>query len=465
MKNPTFFLTVICLFTSHATAALTPEQKTDFLRVYGGWNYSGVIYSHPDNPMIEVLFFDINGDGVKEAIATSNNATNLEDNRGVKWDILALTKDGWERVKEIDNQESSRSLSGWLFANNFEFFELTEDGKPSQLVVIHDGRRATKIIIDEDGYLSLKRFPSLNLFSSLRKLERLTHETYTDIPPSNQLEEMDRPPPVFFEKTDLEVEPWIDDPSVIPAPSNGVWNPERERYYTDFNNDGISDLLLGVHRDWRYTLYLGNAEGKYKKYAVFHGLAHFSVENKEKGTALFWRHLWDADTLQFGYHTITDKGISDYTTSKTLKKEENGWERLWQAYAELRKESNAKELYYGLDREYSETLKEKVIWRSGAYARWAGTEDEEESSVDESGEEPLVVVSTEVQAVEQVPPVATAEQEGVAQVSPSNREREEKLGIGDKESRIEKQETPNRLWLAILPFILAILYLMRKKKP
>jgi len=43
----------------------------------------------------------------------------------------------------------------------------------------------------------------------------------------------------------------------------------------------------------------------------------------------------------------------------------------------------------------------------------------------------------------------------------------EELSIGDEELGIEKQETPNRLWLylAVLPFILAILYLMRKKKP
>jgi len=64
------------------------------------------------------------------------------------------------------------------------------------------------------------------------------------------------------------------------------------------------------------------------------------------------------------------------------------------------------------------------------------------------------------------PPAVTAEQEGVAQVSSSTREGEEKLGIGDKESRIEKQETPNRLWLylTILPCILVILYLMWRKK-
>jgi len=48
----------------------------------------------------------------------------------------------------------------------------------------------------------------------------------------------------------------------------------------------------------------------------------------------------------------------------------------------------------------------------------------------------------------------------------TSREGEEKLGIRNEELGIEKQEPTNRLWLylAVLPFILAVLYLMRRKK-
>jgi len=386
MKTKNLLLTTLCLLASNITATLTPDQKTDFLRVYGGFNYSGVLSMHPKNPIIEVFFFDINGDGVEEAIATSNNAVESD---GVKWDVLALTKSGWERVKFIDDRASSRALTGWLFAHNSEFFALTEDGKPPQLVVIRDGGKTIRIAIDGDGFLSLyKKFPTLNLFASLGKLERLKPETYTDIPPSRQYEAMFDPPPTFFERTNLETEPWVDDPSAIPAPSNGVWNPERHRYYTDFNNDGIHDLLLGIHRDLRYELYLGNAEGKYKKYAVFHGLTNFSIESKENGMVLFWRHQWDTPTLRkgtlyFGYHTITTKGVSDYTTVKTFQKEDNGWNELRQAYSELREKSNAKELYYGLHREYSETFEGKVIWR-GDYIHYVEVEDEEDTKRNEA---------------------------------------------------------------------------------
>jgi len=61
------------------------------------------------------------------------------------------------------------------------------------------------------------------------------------------------------------------------------------------------------------------------------------------------------------------------------------------------------------------------------------------------------------------PPVATAEQEGVAQVSPSNRE--EKLGIRNEELGIEKQEAPSRLWLyvGVIFFLSAVFYALRRK--
>ena len=59
----------------------------------------------------------------------------------------------------------------------------------------------------------------------------------------------------------------------------------------------------------------------------------------------------------------------------------------------------------------------------------------------------------------------------IMMVSSPNREdklrmRNEELRIGEEELEVEKQETSNRLWLylTILPCILAILYLMRKKR-
>jgi len=431
MKFQSLLFVTLCLLANAATATLTPEQKKDFIQMYGKYKSSA-----------EVLFFDINGDGVEEAIATSNDDWYSEDTR---WDIFVLTKNGWEEVKRIENMESPRGLSGQLLALNSEFFAFTENGKPPQFVTVRNDGRNTKVIIDEDGFLRTEKFPVPNLSDSRRKLERLTPELHSDISPTPLPSGNDSPPPAFFERFNPATEPWIDDPSAVPAPWNGVWHPERERYHTDFNNDGLSDILLGTQLGGHYTLYLKNAKGKYKKYATFHGLYSFHLENKKKGTALLWKHQWDnpnmdIGTVQLGYHIITDKGVSDFISVQTFKKEDNGWDNLRQAYTDLREKSNAKTLYYDLVREYSETVKKKVVWRDDLYVHkgWKGKKD---------GWYP-----TEYE-----------------ERFPNDDEEEEKDGTVNLPlpQNDESQSETNHLWLyaGILLGICAVFYFLRRKKP
>jgi len=89
---------------------------------------------------------------------------------------------------------------------------------------------------------------------------------------------------------------------------------------------------------------------------------------------------------------------------------------------------------------------------------------EEDDETGDLSKAPLIVttVTAEVQETKT----------GRAQVSPSNREGEEKLGIrneelGEEELGIEKQETPNRLWLyvGVIFFLSVVFYFLRKKKP
>ena len=160
------------------------------------------------------------------------------------------------------------------------FFSLTEDNKPPQLVTIQDGE-AMRITI-EDGFLTVEQF-SEDQINALAKREHLMSESWVDIPPEKEWEITI---PEFHQKVNVETEPWIDDPSAIPLPSNGLWSPERERYLIDFNNDGILDLLLGhghsgIQSDSCFTLYLKNSEGKYRKHAVFNGMPDFAIEKKE----------------------------------------------------------------------------------------------------------------------------------------------------------------------------------------
>jgi hypothetical protein len=64
---------------------------------------------------------------------------------------------------------------------------------------------------------------------------------------------------------------WIADPSMVPLPEGSGLSVERFRMIADFDGDGVKDLALsGSTSDFgnaggAFILYLGNAEGKYRK--------------------------------------------------------------------------------------------------------------------------------------------------------------------------------------------------------
>jgi len=350
-------LTTLCLITSYATATLTPEQKTDFLREYG--EFATMVKHLP--PVVGVLFFDINGDGVEEAIATYNEHMYRD---GCDWEVYALVKGEWEPVKINHTGRTTRNPISDIYIRPDMFFKLIEgDNKPPKLVAADD-KGVSRICIDEDGFLIVKQFPE-DQIKFRTNHEPLAPEFHTDIPPPKE-EEIN---PRFLEKVDPETELWIGDPSVVPLPSNGLWRPERTRYIADFNNDGIPDMLLGngkkgIQPDKHYTLYLRNAKGKYRKHATFYDLFDtFAIENKEKGVALFWVRVWKAPkTLHFGYYTITDKGVSDFVSVKTFTWDTKDWEGHYQAFDAIRKKHNVQTLDCMLDCEISETVGGKVKW-------------------------------------------------------------------------------------------------------
>jgi len=427
--NCKLILTSLCLLTSYATATLTPEQKTDFLRMYGA--YTGVQRDYPDRPTIGVLFFDINGDGVEEAIATYNADMHRD---GCLWEVYALIKDEWIPTK-LKTDHFSSDPYDYIYAHEHEFFTFTEGNKPPQLITVRDNGKVIKIAFDEDGFRIIKHFSSFDLFDSHTKPERLTAEFHTDIPPPKE-EEIN---PRFLEKFDPETELWIPDPSAIPAPSNGMWQPERTRYFADFNNDEIPDMLLGhghkgIQPDDYYTLYLRNTKGKYKKHATFKNLYMFGIEKKEKGTALLWRNLWntpDENTILFGYYIITDKNVSDFVTVKTFMVNENGWTMRDQAFDELSKKPNVQVFNYFLnDSEKSETVGGKVLWMGPDFKRSPEESDETE--------------------------------EGRAKVSPTSRKN--KSGI--RNENVESENNPNHLWLyagILFGSLCVAFYFLRRK--
>jgi len=352
---------------SHVTATLTPEQKTDFLRMYG--DETDVLKRYPENPVIGVLFFDINGDGVEEAIVTYTERMHRD---GCDWDAYVLLQGEWEPVKKKSASRTTGDPISGIYARPDQFFALTDDGnKPLKLVAVDD-EGVSRIFIDKDGFLIVKQFPE-DQIKFRTNHEPLSPEFHTNIPPPKDGKEITIL--VFHEKVNVEAEPWIDDPSAIPLPSNGLWSPERERYFIDFNNDGIPDLLLGhghseLRLDSNFTLYLKNSKGKYKKHAVFNGMPDFAIKKKEEGVTLLWRCIWDASgVIKYGYYTITDKGVSDFTAVKTLMREGKRWEEIWQMFRDLCEENQAQVINSFVDSQVSETVGGKVNWIGDGYVR------------------------------------------------------------------------------------------------
>jgi hypothetical protein len=88
----------------------------------------------PDKPQVNVLFTDINSDGVLEAIATSYGE-HYED--GNTWTIFQRSGLSWVPVKLKMKDATTVDPSSSLLARGDEFYLLTGSGGKRDLTVIH----------------------------------------------------------------------------------------------------------------------------------------------------------------------------------------------------------------------------------------------------------------------------------------------------------------------------------------
>ncbi|MBN1423450.1 hypothetical protein JXA88_02735 [Candidatus Fermentibacteria bacterium] len=112
---------------------------------------------------------------------------------------------------------------------------------------------------------------------------------------------------------------WSDDPSIRAVAKDDIHSGERFRMLADFNSDGIQDMALSCdmrsfgNAGGQFTLYLGNATGKYRKYGEF--FAHTMAVSLEKiGTQV---RLWTYCRLggwigQIGYYEVFEDTLSEY---------------------------------------------------------------------------------------------------------------------------------------------------------
>ena len=155
-------------------------DKHGFLQVFA--RDTGVSMDTPTS--VSTFYFDLNGDGVKEAIVTVNANSHPEGNI---WSVYTVVNGEWVAAKlKRDSQDSVAPISTFYGCCDY-FFTMTECGKPPQFAVITD-EEVSRVTIDEDGFLIVKKSPPADLFkyvfhgANLWALQRLIPENYSNIP-------------------------------------------------------------------------------------------------------------------------------------------------------------------------------------------------------------------------------------------------------------------------------------------
>jgi len=237
---------------------LSDIEKRAFVDFYRNTELRGALLK---NQWVTVFFFDLDGDGLEEAIATDYN---YQDRLGDRWHVFVQTPQSWEWAKRRVVTQHRVDPVSTLEARDNELFLLTREGHPPQLVVIHEnytleyigyvkysdeklilpsdeehGKEElnddeyyviyeygtpsvfSSVSIDEEGYLKvveIVRFLQKNQTEALDELlgeghytlEPINPVTYTKVPTvkpeeRTQLINPETPQPIAPEKIEMEV--------------------------------------------------------------------------------------------------------------------------------------------------------------------------------------------------------------------------------------------------------------------
>lgn len=169
---------------------LTHNQKLEFVQFYRDW--SNLAKEFPKYPQVEVLFVDINADGVPEALATSRGSTY---ETGSDWTFFRKVGDKWSPIQGVDPHTKEIRPLFAPFGRSDEFYFIYEGNAEShaEIVIIHkdydklapDGEAPAKverIVADPKGILRIDPVSSLDKLIAYSKkfkaLERLKSERF-----------------------------------------------------------------------------------------------------------------------------------------------------------------------------------------------------------------------------------------------------------------------------------------------
>jgi len=114
---------------------------------------------------------------------------------------------------------------------------------------------------------------------------------------------------------------WIDDPSLVPLAKEDIFYcGERYRVVGDFNGDGIDDMALslgecgGMRGDFSgYALYLGRADGKFKRVGEIGAYASSLRVEKlwgwDKPDRLWWQSRMGGSRSYIHCAVVSDEGV------------------------------------------------------------------------------------------------------------------------------------------------------------
>ena len=172
-------LAFLCLRTGHALDAqrkvLPPHERAigDLL-----WKELDIDPDFPNSP-IDVLFFDINHDGVLDALVSYRIDMSGGGLHGNGWDLYRFKNGEWRQGPYKMLEEPIINPSTSVYARGDDFFTLMRDGQPPKLVYVYEGsgrnfnedqseylscfQNACEITIDGEGYLKTIPIPELTV--------------------------------------------------------------------------------------------------------------------------------------------------------------------------------------------------------------------------------------------------------------------------------------------------------------
>jgi len=172
----TKILILLCLLTGTAltaqTNALPPDVEglRDFL-------LTDLAYQeYPEDPFIWVVFFDIDHDGIPDALATyKGNDYTGTGGGGYLWHFYRFKDGKWQRGP-LEETEDSIFDPNTVYSASDGFFSLTREGKKPTLIASYpfrgkefdidfarytESQDASEVTIDNEGYLKTIPLPEL----------------------------------------------------------------------------------------------------------------------------------------------------------------------------------------------------------------------------------------------------------------------------------------------------------------